>query len=71
MNQKYYVTTILMPDDQLYVGINEYLGDEEKNDPGFIMVFDNELDADDYCEAYAMEHDLPTFANYKEDYHNA
>lgn len=63
---KWYVTTVLMPDDKLYVGINEYHGGEEEC-LGFVALFDTEQDADEFSCAYATEHNSPTFAEYKEE----
>jgi hypothetical protein len=60
---KWYVTTILMPDDQLYVGITE-------TDYGIditISQHDTEQEADQACEAYSKRHNIPMFAEYKEE----
>lgn len=60
---KWYVTTILMPDDNLYVGITE-------SDYGIditISQHDTEQEAEQACEAYSKQHNIPLFAEYKEE----
>lgn len=58
---KWYVTTVLMPDDKLYVGITE----ENYGEGITVMECDTEQEADELCGVYAMEHNLPTFAEYR------
>jgi len=61
MTQKWYVTTVLMPDDQLYVGITE-------SDFGVditISQHDTEQEAEQACKQYAKEHNIKLFAEYK------
>lgn len=63
MNNKWYVTTILMPDDNLYVGITE-------TDYGIditISQHDTEQQAEQACEAYSKQHNILTFAEYREE----
>jgi hypothetical protein len=60
-NNKWYVTTILMPDDQLYVGITE-------TDYGIDIIIsehDAEQEAEQVCKQYAKEHNIKLFAEYK------
>lgn len=63
---KWYVTTVLMPDDKLYVGINEYYNNGEELEAGFIAICETEQDADILCNVYASKHNLPTFKEYRE-----
>ena len=62
-NEKWYVTTILMPDDVLYVGITE-------SDFGIditISEHDTQEQAEQACEAYSKEHNIPMFSEYREE----
>ena len=62
-NIKWYVTTILMPDNILYVGITE-------SDFGIditISEHDTEEEADKACKKYSIENNIPLFEEYKED----
>jgi len=59
---KWHATLVLMPDDQIYVGITE----DNYGDGITISEYDTQEEADDFCGAYAAEHNLPTFADYKE-----
>jgi hypothetical protein len=62
-NIKWYVTTILMPDDVLYVGITEL-------DYGIditISEHDTEEEADEACRQYSIENNIPLFEEYRED----
>lgn len=62
MTQKWYVTTVLMPDDQLYVGITE-------SDFGVditISQHDTEQEAKQACKQYSKEHNILMFAEYQE-----
>ena len=62
MTQKWYVTTVLMPDDQLYVGITE-------SDFGVditISQHDTEQEAEQACKQYSKEHNILMFSEYRE-----
>lgn len=63
---KWYVSTVLMPDDKLYVGMDEYYNNGEERESGFITVCGTEQDADEMCKVYATKHNLPTLSEYKE-----
>jgi len=63
MENKWYVTTALMPDDKLYVGITE-------SDFGVditISEHDTEDEAAIACTQYAKENNIPEFSEYKEE----
>lgn len=62
-NEKWYVITILMPDDVLYVGITEsdYCIDIT------ISEHDTQEQAEQACEAYSKEHNIPMFSEYQEE----
>ena len=60
---KWYVTTILMPDDILYVGITE-------SDFGIditISEHDAEKKAEQACKKYSIENNIPMFSEYREE----
>lgn len=61
-NPKWYTTTILMPDDQLYVGITE--GDYGTDIT--ISEHDTEQEAEQACETYSKQHNIPMFSEYRE-----
>lgn len=63
---KWYVTTVIMPDNKTYVGINEYYNNGEERETGFIAICETEQDADELCKVYATKHNLPTFKEYRE-----
>lgn len=67
---KWYVTTVLMPDDKLYVGINEYYKGVE-SELGFITIAENEQDAEALCKVYSEKHNIPMFEEYREVITNA
>jgi len=63
MENKWYVTTVLMPDDKLYVGITE-------SDFGVditISEHDTEDEADRACKEYAQTNRIPEFSEYREE----
>jgi len=62
-NEKWYVTTILMPDDILYVGITE-------SDFGTDITsskHNTEEEANEACKQYSITHNIPMFSEYKEE----
>jgi len=63
---KWYVSTILMPDDKLYVGMDEYFNTGEEQETGFIAIFDTELQAEQACKQYSIQNNIPLFEEYKE-----
>lgn len=61
-NLKWYTTTITMPDDQIYIGITE-------SDFGIditISEHNTQEQAEQACEAYSKQHNIPMFSEYKE-----
>jgi len=61
-NKKWYVTTVLMPDDVLYIGITE-------SDFGIditISEHDTEEEAEQVCKQYSIENNIPMFNEYRE-----
>lgn len=59
---KWYVTTVLMPDDVLYVGITE-------SDFGIditVSEHDTEQEVDEACKQYSIDNNIPMFEVYKE-----
>jgi len=61
-NEKWYTTTILMPDDQLYIGITE----SDYGTDITISQHDTEQQAEQACKQYAKEHNIKLFMEYKE-----
>ena len=60
---KYYVTTVLMPDDILYVGITE-------SDFGIditISEHNTESEAEQACKQYSIKNNIPMFNEYREE----
>ncbi|MDD2496051.1 MAG: hypothetical protein PHE29_12765 [Tissierellia bacterium] len=62
-NIKWYVTTILMPDNILYVGITE----SDFGTDITISEHDTEEEADEACRQYSIENNIPLFEEYRED----
>jgi hypothetical protein len=58
--QKWYVTTVLMPDDQLYVGITE----SDYGTDITISQHDTEQEAEQACKNYSKRHNIPLFEGY-------
>ncbi|MFA6662532.1 MAG: hypothetical protein WCS56_05820 [Bacilli bacterium] len=63
-NEKWYVTTILMPDDILYVGITQ----EEYGTEITVSEHDTEDEAEQACKEYSIKNNIPLFEEYKEVY---
>ena len=63
MNTKWYVTTVLMPDDILYVGIAE--GDYGTE----ITVSEHytQEQAELACEQYSRDHNISMFGDYRQE----
>jgi len=62
-NEKWYVTTALMPDNVLYVGITE-------SDFGIditISEHDTAEEAEQACKKYSIENNIPMFSEYREE----
>lgn len=65
-NPKWYTTTILMPDDQLYVGITE--GDYGTD----ITISEHytQEQAELACEQYSRDHKISMFGEYRQEVNN-
>lgn len=63
MDKKWYVTTVLMPDDILYVGITE----SDFRTHITISEHNTELEADEACKQYSITNNIPMFEEYKEE----
>lgn len=61
---KWYVITDTMPDNILYVGINDdsYYGDGQ-----IISTHDTQEQAEDACRQYSIEHNIPLFEDYRQE----
>jgi len=59
---KWYVTTILMPNDVLYVGITE----EDYGQGITVSGHNTEDEADKACKQYSITHNIPMFSEYRE-----
>ena len=63
-NIKHYVILETMPNNILYVGINDdsYYGDGQ-----IISAHDTQEQAEDACRQYSIVHNIPLFENYRQE----
>jgi hypothetical protein len=60
---KYCVTTVLMPDNILYVGITE----EDYGQGITVSTHNNENETEQACKQYSITHNIPLFEEYREE----
>ena len=60
---KWYVTTILMPDNILYIGITE----EDYGQLITVSTHNTEDEANEACRQYSITYNIPMFSEYREE----